>query len=478
MRRLGSGGAYAKPFVRGAAGDGNASASEEDDAWLFDERNQLSGEAIPLRPVGASARKHRADSSSDGAGDGDGDFPSSLRRAGSAFAPDVSVTSLYGVIAENSRPLLERMLIRSARGNVYIAHDPIKNPVVDPETLQPVRKCVFRLIFPPGSQLPGRARRVCAALGAHLYSPPAETLSGLQAALSALHKERRARLVAVRQTRQALRRSLYAAVWGVTPGGAAAAVAALGSPAASAGADSDGSDSETDGDDAEGVFDEAAAPRSEGSASDVLARAPTPGTEMDAAPAAHAVFAPLSAATGADAAAAEAAALAATAGVAYTPTSASPLNDWFVALRQEQELQSLLSLARRTQAAQSLSLAGWVPTTRLEALRSAVRTAAAASGAADATVAAAVVEVLLPAAAGCRSAPPTLIATTALTAVPQSVVDTYGVPKYKEVNPGLFTVVTFPFLFGVMYGDVFHGGCLFLAGLLLVLMQVRALLQS
>ena len=26
----------------------------------------------------------------------------------------------------------------------------------------------------------------------------------------------------------------------------------------------------------------------------------------------------------------------------------------------------------------------------------------------------------------------------------------YGVPAYKEANPGLFTCVTFPFLFGVM----------------------------
>jgi V-type H+-transporting ATPase subunit a len=39
----------------------------------------------------------------------------------------------------------------------------------------------------------------------------------------------------------------------------------------------------------------------------------------------------------------------------------------------------------------------------------------------------------------------------------QMIVDTYGVPNYKETNPAVFTCVTFPFLFGVMFGDVFAG---------------------
>lgn len=39
----------------------------------------------------------------------------------------------------------------------------------------------------------------------------------------------------------------------------------------------------------------------------------------------------------------------------------------------------------------------------------------------------------------------------------------YGIPKYKEINPGIFNSITFPFLFGVMFGDIGHGLMLFFA---------------
>ena len=64
--------------------------------------------------------------------------------------------------------------------------------------------------------------------------------------------------------------------------------------------------------------------------------------------------------------------------------------------------------------------------------------------------------------------PPTHFRINEFTWAFQEITDTYGVPNYKEVNPSVFSIATFPFLFGVMFGDIGHGALMFLAGLALI----------
>lgn len=55
----------------------------------------------------------------------------------------------------------------------------------------------------------------------------------------------------------------------------------------------------------------------------------------------------------------------------------------------------------------------------------------------------------------------------------QAIIDSYGVASYQEINPGLFTVITFPFLFAVMFGDVGHGLLMMLTAASLILVEKR-----
>lgn len=58
--------------------------------------------------------------------------------------------------------------------------------------------------------------------------------------------------------------------------------------------------------------------------------------------------------------------------------------------------------------------------------------------------------------------PPTLLSNPAMMKPFEALVERYGLPSYYEIDPTWVLFVTFPLIFGLMYGDVGHGIVLFL----------------
>lgn len=127
---------------------------------------------------------------------------------------------------------------------------------------------------------------------------------------------------------------------------------------------------------------------------------------------------------------------------------AKDLNAWFVKVRKEKAIYHTMNLFNFDVGRKCLIAEGWVPTKSLDAVNIALRRAKDRSGAQ-------VPSFLTP--LDTHENPPTYFETNKFTSGFQSIIDAYGVPRYQEVNPAVFSIVTFPFMFGIMFGDVGHG---------------------
>lgn len=127
---------------------------------------------------------------------------------------------------------------------------------------------------------------------------------------------------------------------------------------------------------------------------------------------------------------------------------AENLESWKDAVYKEEEIYKTLNLLSYDQGRKTLVAEGWVPTDEITSVQLGLRRATETAG----TSVPPILSELRT-----HQTPPTYHRTNKFTEGFQSIIDAYGIATYQEVNPGLFTVITFPFLFAVMFGDIGHG---------------------
>uniref|UniRef100_A0A8C5CTV1 V-type proton ATPase subunit a n=1 Tax=Gadus morhua TaxID=8049 RepID=A0A8C5CTV1_GADMO len=136
------------------------------------------------------------------------------------------------------------------------------------------------------------------------------------------------------------------------------------------------------------------------------------------------------------------------------------LPQWRVAVQKCKAVEMVLNLCSPSVTDKCLIAEAWCPVTKLPELQSALREGGRKSGSGVDSF-----YNRLP----CSKPPPTLFPVNSFTSGFQNIVEAYGVANYREVNPALFTIITFPFLFAVMFGDMGHGLLMALLALYLIL---------
>ncbi|KAG7318122.1 hypothetical protein KOW79_017877 [Hemibagrus wyckioides] len=121
---------------------------------------------------------------------------------------------------------------------------------------------------------------------------------------------------------------------------------------------------------------------------------------------------------------------------------------WVIQVKKMKAIYHILNLCSFDVTNKCLIAEVWCPVNDLPALRRALEEGSRKSGA---TVPSFVNRI------PSNDTPPTLIRTNKFTSGFQNIVDAYGVGSYREVNPAPYTIITFPFLFAVMFGDLGHG---------------------
>uniref|UniRef100_A0A8C2FLY9 V-type proton ATPase subunit a n=1 Tax=Cyprinus carpio TaxID=7962 RepID=A0A8C2FLY9_CYPCA len=149
--------------------------------------------------------------------------------------------------------------------------------------------------------------------------------------------------------------------------------------------------------------------------------------------------------------------------------AAKTIRVWFIKVRKMKAIYHTLNLCNIDVTQKCLIAEVWCPVSDLDSIQFALRRGTERSGS---TVPSILNRMQT------KQTPPTYNKTNKFTSGFQNIVDAYGIGTYREINPAPYTIITFPFLFAVMFGDMGHGVLMTCAALYLVIRESRLLAQK
>uniref|UniRef100_G3PRS3 V-type proton ATPase subunit a n=1 Tax=Gasterosteus aculeatus aculeatus TaxID=481459 RepID=G3PRS3_GASAC len=142
---------------------------------------------------------------------------------------------------------------------------------------------------------------------------------------------------------------------------------------------------------------------------------------------------------------------------------------WFIKVRKMKAIYHTLNLCNIDVTQKCLIAEVWCPVSDLDSIQFALRRGTERSGS---TVPSILNRMQT------KQTPPTFNKTNKFTSGFQNIVDAYGIGNYREINPAPYTIITFPFLFAVMFGDMGHGVLMTCIALYLVIRESRLVAQK